>query len=71
MIKPVLLFSDKHRHIFKYFYIIIPEKNSSNVHVIPYVDLLQYLSNGQNEQHRNSKLSKEDMKQTSTFTVSL
>ena len=37
------------------------------MHVIPYVDLLQYLSNGQNEQHRNSKLSKEDMKQTLTI----
>ena len=35
------------------------------------VEILQYLSCEQYEQHRDSKLSKEDMKQTLTFTVSL
>ena len=44
----------------RFFLIIISEKKSSNVFTC--VEILQYLSYVQYEQHRDSKLSKEDMK---------
>ena len=58
--KPVSLFSDKHKHIYKGFFYHHFRKKSSNV--FSCVEILQYLSYEQYEQHRESKISKVDMK---------